>query len=76
MGGGCIRRSLCELATMPPLHLEGLVGEMVDVLLRYVCHGTVSGSIGTFNITSCTVSQKNCPRNLMDVGRNVVIRML
>ncbi|KAK4304239.1 hypothetical protein Pmani_023808 [Petrolisthes manimaculis] len=35
-GGGCIRRSLCELATMPPLHPEGLVGEMIDVLLRHV----------------------------------------
>lgn len=35
-GGGCLRRALCELATMPSLRLQGVVGEMIDMLLRYV----------------------------------------
>ncbi|KAK3873224.1 hypothetical protein Pcinc_021750 [Petrolisthes cinctipes] len=34
-GGGCVRRALCELSTIPPLQPDGMVGEMVDIILRY-----------------------------------------
>ncbi|KAK4329446.1 hypothetical protein Pmani_000203 [Petrolisthes manimaculis] len=34
-GGGCVRRALCEMSTMPPLQPDGMVGEMIDIILRY-----------------------------------------
>lgn len=46
-GGECLRRALCELATMPSLRLQGVVGEMIDVLLRYV---PPTGSLEVMNL--------------------------
>ncbi|KAK4312106.1 hypothetical protein Pmani_016460 [Petrolisthes manimaculis] len=52
-GGGCVRRALCELATMPPLHPEGIVGEMIDIVLRHLSNSSVVDQFtsNTFNVT-------------------------
>ncbi|KAK4312105.1 hypothetical protein Pmani_016459 [Petrolisthes manimaculis] len=39
-GGGCVRRALCELSTIPPLQPDGMVGEMIDIILRYFSDNT------------------------------------
>ncbi|XP_050702847.1 uncharacterized protein LOC126988562 [Eriocheir sinensis] len=39
-GSGCVRRALCEVATLPPLRPQGIMGEMLDIFVRGMGNST------------------------------------
>ncbi|KAG7161218.1 uncharacterized protein LOC121875309 [Homarus americanus] len=48
-GGGCVRKALCELAAMPPITPQGLTGEMMQLLVRYMMN-QVEGEVNAINL--------------------------
>ncbi|XP_063853629.1 uncharacterized protein LOC135096191 [Scylla paramamosain] len=50
-GHGCVRRALCEMATLPPLRPQGIVGEMLDIFMRGIQNNTLLYENNFYNTT-------------------------
>lgn len=49
-GSGCVRKALCEVAAMPSIVPEGLVGEMLQIFVKHLAQDGVGADLDTNDI--------------------------